>query len=259
MFSQYPEDTREVLHVFGHHFTFHNHIIDINFNTSTQLRFKHFRHHTLVGRSSIFQAEGHHLVMVVPNQGYKSSLFLIVDGQRYLVIPLEGIQETHPRVTHGRIHQLVDFWHAKWILGASLIEIREVHAHPPFSSLLFYYYRIGQLLRIKNFLDSPSLFELGNFASNRLGVFPRWSPRRLPPGHNGRVHVESMTNEIRVHPCFIRVPCENIHIGSEELQQPRLFLQRQFSPNLEEFFRIASNNYLLQIFTLYPIGWYVQA
>ena len=104
VFPQYPEDTREVFHVFGHHFTFHNHIIDINFNTPTQLRFKHFRHHALVGRSSVFQTERHHLVMVVPNWGHESSLFLIVGGQRYLVIPLEGIQETHLRMTHSRIH-----------------------------------------------------------------------------------------------------------------------------------------------------------
>ena len=225
MFSQYPEDTREVFHMFGRHFTFHNHIIDVNFNISTQLRLKHLRHHALVGRFSVFQAEGHHLVMVIPNRGHKSSLFLIVGGQRYLVIPLEGIQETHPRVSHGRIHQLVDLRHGKWILGASLIEIREVDAHPPFSRLLFYYYRIGQPLRIENFLDSPSLFELGNFTSDRLGVFLRWSSRRLPLGHNGGIHIESMTNKIRAHPWgFIWVPCENVHIGTEEFQQPHLFL-----------------------------------
>ena len=69
-----------------------------------------------------------------------------------------------------------------------------------------------------------------------------------------------MTNETRVHPQgFIRVPCENVHIGSEEFQKPRLLLQRQFSPNLEEFFRITSDSYPLQIFTLYLIGWYIQA
>ena len=143
---------------------------------------------------------------------------------------------------------------------ASFIEIREVDTHPPFSCLLFYYHRIGQPLRIENLLDSPSLFELGNFASNRLDVFLRWPPRRSPPRHNGGIHIKSMTNETWVHPRgFIRVPFENVHVGSEEFQQTRLLLQRQFSPNLKEFFWIICNNYLLQIFTLYPTGWYVHA
>ena len=198
--------------------------------------------------------------MVVSNWGNKSSLFLIVRGQRYLVISLEGIQETHPRMTYGCIHQLVYLRHGKWILGASLIEVREVHAHLPLSSLLFYHHRIGQLLRIKNFLDSLSLFELGHFTPNRLGVLLRWSPRSLSPRNNGGIHVESMTNEIRVHPWgFIRVPCKHVYICSEEFQQHLLLLQRQLSPNLEEFFQITSNNYPLQIFTLYLIGWYIQA
>ena len=69
---------------------------------------------------------------------------------------------------------------------------------------------------------------------------------------------ESVTNEIWVYPWgLIRVPCKNVHIGSEELQQIRFLLQRQLGPNLEEFFWIISNNHLFQIFTLYPIGWYV--
>ena len=78
MFSQYAEDIHEIFHMLGHHFTVHYHVIDINFNASTKLWFEHFSHHLLVGRSSVFQTEGHHLVMVVPNWGDKSNLFLII-------------------------------------------------------------------------------------------------------------------------------------------------------------------------------------
>ena len=49
----------------GHHLAFHHHVIYIDFNILAQLRFKHFSHHPLIGESCIFQAEGHHLVMVV--------------------------------------------------------------------------------------------------------------------------------------------------------------------------------------------------
>ena len=87
----------------------------------------------------------------------------------------------------------------------------------------------------------------------------RWSPRNLPLGGNGRVYIEPVTNETRVYPWgFIRVPRKDVHITSEELQQTRFLLQRQLGPNPEEFFWIISNDHLFQIFTLYPIGWYVQ-
>ena len=59
--------------------------------------------------------------MVVPDRGNKSSLLLIVQGQRYLMITLEGIQETHPRMADSGIYQLVYLGHRKWILGVSFI------------------------------------------------------------------------------------------------------------------------------------------
>ena len=59
--------------------------------------------------------------MVVPDRGNKSSLLLIVQDQRYLMITLEGIQEAHPRIVDNGIYQLVYLGHKKWILGASFI------------------------------------------------------------------------------------------------------------------------------------------
>ena len=59
--------------------------------------------------------------MVVPDKGNKSSLLLIVQGQRYLMITLEGIQKVHPRMADSGIYQLVYFGHGKWIIGVSFI------------------------------------------------------------------------------------------------------------------------------------------
>ena len=159
-------------------------------------------------------------------------------------------------MTNDCTHQLVYLRHGKRILGTSLIEIREVHAHSPLSYLLLYHHCIGQPLRIKNYFDSPSLPELGHLTSDSFSVLFLWSSRWLSFGNNGRIHVESMTNEIRIYTWgFIWAPCEHIYIFSEEFQQSLIFLQRQFSPILEKSFWIISNNYPLQIFTLYLIGW----
>ena len=59
--------------------------------------------------------------MVVPDRGNKSNLLLIVQGQRYLMITLKGIQETHPRIIDSGIYQLVYLGHRKWVLRVIFI------------------------------------------------------------------------------------------------------------------------------------------
>ena len=103
------------------HLTFHYHIIYVNLNVFPQLRLEHSCHHSLICGSCILQTEWHHFVMVVPDSGNKSSLLLIVQGQRYLMITLEGIQKAHPMMADSGIYQLVYFEHRKWILGANFI------------------------------------------------------------------------------------------------------------------------------------------
>ena len=103
------------------HLTFHHHIIYVDFDVLPQLRLKHSCHHSLICGPCIFQTEWHYFVMVVPDRGNKSSILLIVQGQRYLMIALEGIQETHLRMADSGIYHLVYLGHRKWILGANFI------------------------------------------------------------------------------------------------------------------------------------------
>ena len=93
--------------------TFHHHIIYVDFDVLPQLQFKHSCHHSLICGSCIFQTEWHYFVIVVPDRDNKSSLLLIVQGQRYLMITLEGIQETYPRMADSGIYQLVYLGHRK--------------------------------------------------------------------------------------------------------------------------------------------------
>ena len=73
------------------HLTFHHHIIYVDFDVLPQLRLKHPCPHSLIYGSCIFQTEWHYFVIVVLDKSNKSSLLLIVQGQRYLMITLEGI------------------------------------------------------------------------------------------------------------------------------------------------------------------------
>ena len=88
----------------GHYVTLHHHVIYIHLNILTHLCFEHLGHHPLIRRSNIFQAEMHHLVMVIPNGGDKRRFLLIIKGQWYLMVSLESIKETHSRMTYRSVH-----------------------------------------------------------------------------------------------------------------------------------------------------------
>ena len=103
------------------HLTFHYHIIYVNLDVFLQLSLERPYHHYLICGSCILQTEQHHFVMVVPDRCNKSSLLLIVQSQRYLVITLKGIQKAHPRMANSGIYQLVYLGYRKWIFGASFI------------------------------------------------------------------------------------------------------------------------------------------
>ena len=74
-----------------------------------------------VKRVKILQPKWYYFVVVIPNRSNKGYLLLIVQGQRYLMITLEGIQETHPRMADNSVYQLIYLGHREWILRASLI------------------------------------------------------------------------------------------------------------------------------------------
>ena len=73
---------------------------------------------------------------------------------------LKGVQEAHLRMAYSGIYQLVYSRHRKRVLGASFIQICEVHTYPPFTTLLLHYHCVGQPLKVENFLNSPSLLKL---------------------------------------------------------------------------------------------------
>ena len=63
------------------------------------------------------------------------------------------------------------------IFWAGFVQICEVYAHSPLSTLLFYYYGIGQPLGIKNLLHSPSLFELHYLILDSIRMILGWALR----------------------------------------------------------------------------------
>ena len=77
MFYQNFKDTSEVTHMLGYYLALHHHIINVDLNILAKLGFKHSSHHSLVGRSCILQSKRHYLIMIIPRERYKRSLFLV--------------------------------------------------------------------------------------------------------------------------------------------------------------------------------------
>ena len=96
----------------------------------------------MIRGSCILQTKWHYFVVIIPNRSNKRIFFLIVQGQRDLMITLKSVQETHPRMADSNVYQLIDLGHGEWIFRANLIQIREINAHSPFPALLLYYYHV---------------------------------------------------------------------------------------------------------------------
>ena len=48
------------------------------------------------------------------------------------MVTLKDIQETHPRMSHHSVHQLVNSRNKEGVFWADFIQVNEVHAHSPF-------------------------------------------------------------------------------------------------------------------------------
>ena len=81
--------------------------------------------------------------MVIPNGGDKRRFLLIVQGQWYLMISLEGIKETHSRMAYHCVDQLIYLRKGERIFRIGFVQVCEVYAYPPLFVLLFYYYGVG--------------------------------------------------------------------------------------------------------------------
>ena len=82
-----------------------------------------------------------------------------------------GIEETHPVMLGSGVDHLVNLWEREAVLGAGFVEVGEIHADPPFPTLLLDHHRVGQLVRVSDYLGFQQLL---NFLDHGLGL---WNPR----------------------------------------------------------------------------------
>ena len=96
----------------------------------------------MIGGSCILQTEWPYFIVIISNRSNEGCLLLIVQCQRYLMIALESIQETHLTMADRSVYQLIYLGHREWIFRVSLIQIREINAHSPLPTFFLYHYRV---------------------------------------------------------------------------------------------------------------------
>ena len=86
------------------------------------------------------------------------------------MVILKGIQETHLRMSHRGIHQLVNSRNGEGILWADFVQVCKIHAHLPLPVFLFNHYYVGQPFEVEDFLNCSSLLQLVHLYPEYLGV-----------------------------------------------------------------------------------------
>ena len=171
------------------------------------------------------------------------------------MVPLKGIEKTHPRMAHSCIHQLVDSRHRERVLWAGFIQVCKVCTYAPFPSLHFYHYCISQPFRVEDFFNNPSLLELRHLVFDSIRVFLRWMSKRLLLRGDWWIDIQMMTYEACIHSRgLVGVPGKYINVLLKEFHQLPLFLRWQLSTNLEKLLWIIIYSKSLQIFTCSLLG-----
>ena len=122
---------------------FDQHVIDICFHGSTQQRFKSTGHHALVGGSDILETKRHYVITIHPRWSYECCVCRIEGKHRDLIVARVCVDEGQELMACYSIYYLIDAWEGKGIFRASIIQIRIIYAHMPFSILLGDNHHVG--------------------------------------------------------------------------------------------------------------------
>ena len=165
--------------------------------------------------------------MVIPSRRNKGTLLLIVQSQRYLMVPLKSIQKAYPMVTNDGIHQLVYLRYHERIFRTSFVQIYEIHTHTLLPTLLLYHDHVDQPFTVEHLFYNSHLFKLDHLFFDSLGMFFRGTSQWLFLRGNRGVNVQMVTNEVWIHPkSLISALSKNVNILLKKGDQLFLLLWR---------------------------------
>jgi hypothetical protein len=134
-----------------------NHVIHIGFIVLVELLLEAGLDSSLVGSVGVLQPERRCRVAVGVEQGDEHGLFLVFFLDSDLVVAEVAVEEVEKVAARRGVDDLINPRQPEGVLGAVLVEVSVVDAHPPLIRVLLAdEYRVGEALRMENFTDEAS-------------------------------------------------------------------------------------------------------
>jgi hypothetical protein len=133
---------------------FDNHVIHVGFDVLVELLLEAGLDSSLVGGARVLQPERHRHVAVGTKWGDERGLLLVFFLDSDMVVPGVAVEEVEQVAARCGIDDLINPWQAEGVLGAVLVDVGVVDAHPPLVRVLFADEDgVGEPLRMENFTD----------------------------------------------------------------------------------------------------------
>jgi hypothetical protein len=130
------------------------HVIHISFDVLVELLLEVGLDSSLVGSTGILRPERHYRVVVGVERGDECILLLVFFLDRNLVVAGVVVEEVEPVAAHRGVDDLINPRQPDGVLGAVLVEVGVVDAHPPLVRVLLADEDgVGEPLRMEDFTD----------------------------------------------------------------------------------------------------------
>jgi hypothetical protein len=132
-------------------------IMHVGFDVLVELPLEAGLDSSLVCGAGVLQTERHGRVAIRAKRGDERGLLLVFFLDRDLVVPGVAVEEAEQVAARRGVDDLVDPRQPEGVLGAVLVEVGVVNAHPPLVRVLLADEdRVGEPLRMEDFFDEAS-------------------------------------------------------------------------------------------------------
>jgi hypothetical protein len=159
-FQRYSRKDAKVFKIGDEHvgvFGLDDHVIHIGFDVLVELPLETGLDSSLVGSAGVLQPEGHGCVAVCAKQGDERGLLLVFFLDCDLVVPGVAVEEAEQVGARCGVNDFVYPRQPEGVLGAMLVEVGVVDAHPPLVRVLLADENgVGEPLKMEDFSDEAS-------------------------------------------------------------------------------------------------------
>jgi hypothetical protein len=135
----------------------YDHVIHVSFDVLVELSLETDMDSSLVSGAGVLQPGRHGRVAVGAKRGDERGLLLVYFLDSDPVVPGVAVEEAEQVAARRGVDDLIYLWQPEGVLGAVLVEVGVVDAHPPLVRVLLADEDgVGEPLRMEDFSDEAS-------------------------------------------------------------------------------------------------------